>query len=46
MLASAEQVLLEKHSSVEWVRYPGLENDPSFKLNKKYLNGKGGGMVV
>lgn len=37
---------LAGHAKVEWVRYPGLENDPSFELNKKYLGGKGGGMVV
>lgn len=37
---------LAGHAKVEWVRYPGLENDPSFALNKKYLGGRGGGMVV
>ncbi len=34
------------HDGVEWVRFPGLESDPNFELNKKYLDGKGGSMVV
>ncbi len=37
---------LQKHSSVEWVRYPGLEGDAEYAKNKQYLGGKGGGMVV
>ncbi|MFK5922267.1 MAG: O-acetylhomoserine aminocarboxypropyltransferase/cysteine synthase [Verrucomicrobiota bacterium] len=37
---------LKAHDSVEWVRYPGLEDDPEFEKNQKYLKGKGGGMVV
>ena len=37
---------LKKHPKVEWVRFPGLEDDPNFALNKKYLRGKGGSMVV
>ena len=37
---------LQKHSQVEWVRYPGLKEDPSYALNEKYLNGMGGSMVV
>lgn len=37
---------LKGHSDVEWVRFPGLEDDPMFELNKKYLKGKGGSMVV
>ncbi len=37
---------LKKHSGVEWVRFPGLEDDPQYELNKKYLKGKGGAMVV
>lgn len=37
---------LSNHPSVEWVRFPGLETDPMFALNKKYLKGKGGSMVV
>jgi len=31
---------------VAWVRYPGLEDNEFHALNKKYLNGKGGAMVV
>jgi O-acetylhomoserine (thiol)-lyase len=37
---------LKNHKQVEWVRYPGLESDPMFALNQKYLKGKGGSMVV
>lgn len=37
---------LKSHPAVEWVRYPGLEDDPEFERNKKYLKGKGGAMVV
>jgi O-acetylhomoserine (thiol)-lyase len=43
-LAVAEH--LKKHKDVEWVRFPGLQDDPHFELNKKYLHGKGGSMVV
>jgi O-acetylhomoserine (thiol)-lyase len=37
---------LNDHSSVEWVRYPGLAGDPSNDKNEKYLSGMGGTMVV
>lgn len=37
---------LKGHPDVEWVRYPGLEDDPEFAKNQKYLKGKGGAMVV
>jgi len=37
---------LKDHESVEWVRFPGLEDDPMFELNNRYLEGKGGSMVV
>ena len=37
---------LDKHDLVEWVRFPGLNNDPAFELSKKYLQGTGGTMVV
>ncbi len=37
---------LKLHPRVEWVRYPGLETDPMYKLQLKYLRGKGGSMVV
>lgn len=37
---------LKAHKSVAWVRYPGLEDDPSYPLAKKYLKNGFGGMVV
>jgi O-acetylhomoserine (thiol)-lyase len=37
---------LKAHADVEWVRFPGLEDDPEFERNQKYLEGKGGAMVV
>lgn len=37
---------LKDHKDVEWVRFPGLADDPYHELNKKYLRGKGGAMVV
>lgn len=37
---------LKSHAAVEWVRFPGLEDDPNFELSTKYLRGKGGSMVV
>ncbi|WP_165074568.1 O-acetylhomoserine aminocarboxypropyltransferase/cysteine synthase family protein [Paludisphaera rhizosphaerae] len=37
---------LSAHSKATWVRFPGLESDPMYDLNKKYLRGKGGSMVV
>jgi len=37
---------LKSQKSVEWVRFPGLEDDPMFELNQKYLKGKGGSMVI
>ena len=37
---------LSSHESVEWVRFPGLESDPSYELSEKYLNGTGGTTVV
>ena len=37
---------LSNHESVEWVRFPGLESDPSYELSEKYLKGTGGTMVV
>ena len=37
---------LQGHDQVEWVRYPGLEGDPEYEKNKKYLRGKGGSLVV
>jgi O-acetylhomoserine (thiol)-lyase len=37
---------LKAHSKVEWVKYPGLEDDPEYEKNLKYLDGKGGSLVV
>jgi len=44
--ARAVALHLKQHPKVEWVRFPGLEDDPMFELNRKYLRGKGGSMVV
>jgi len=37
---------LSRHPKVSWVRYPGLETDPSHETAKKYLTRGFGGMVV
>jgi O-acetylhomoserine (thiol)-lyase len=37
---------LKSHAGVEWLRYPGLADDPMHALNQKYLRGMGGAMVV
>eukprot|EP00526_Cylindrotheca_closterium_P009883 CAMPEP_0113619858 /NCGR_PEP_ID=MMETSP0017_2-20120614/10097_1 /TAXON_ID=2856 /ORGANISM="Cylindrotheca closterium" /LENGTH=435 /DNA_ID=CAMNT_0000529467 /DNA_START=35 /DNA_END=1342 /DNA_ORIENTATION=- /assembly_acc=CAM_ASM_000147 len=37
---------LENHPKVEWVRYPGLKGDAEYEKNQKYLQGKGGSLVV
>ena len=37
---------LKRHSGVEWVRYPGLEDDPTYPVASKYLKKGFGGMVV
>ena len=37
---------LQKHPSVTWVRYPGLETDPSYPVARKMLQNGFGGMVV
>jgi O-acetylhomoserine (thiol)-lyase len=37
---------LQRHPKVAWVRYPGLPDDPSHQLGKKYLKGGFGGMVI
>ena len=37
---------LQKDPRVAWVRYPGLESDPSHKVAQKYLKKGFGGMVV
>jgi len=36
---------LEKHPKVESVNYPGLENNPSYKLAQKYLPKGAGGVL-
>ena len=37
---------LANHELVEWVRFPGLKDDPAYELSEKYLKGTGGTMVV
>lgn len=37
---------LKKDKRVTWVRYPGLSDDPSYAVAKKYLQNGFGGMVV
>ncbi len=37
---------LKDHPQVEWVRYPGLSDDPSHTTAAKYLKNGFGGMVV
>jgi O-acetylhomoserine (thiol)-lyase len=37
---------LQQHSKVSWVRYPGLEEDPSHGLARKYFRGGFGGLVT
>jgi O-acetylhomoserine (thiol)-lyase len=36
---------LKKHPLVSWVTYPGLEDDPSYKVASKYLKKGFGGLV-
>ena len=44
--ALAVAKFLQKDKRVAWVRYPGLPEDPSHPLAKKYLSRGAGGMVV
>ena len=37
---------LSKHPKIEGVRYPALSRDPMHRLQKTYLKGKGGPLVV
>ena len=37
---------LKEHPKVGWVRYPGLEDDPTYPVASKYLKNGFGGMVV
>lgn len=43
-LAAAKH--LKSHKAVQWVRFPGLPDDPEIARNQKYLRGKGGSMVI
>jgi O-acetylhomoserine (thiol)-lyase len=36
---------LKEHPSVNWVNYPGFENDPSHELAEKYLKGGYGALI-
>lgn len=44
--AGAMADFLAGHKQVEWVRYPGLPEDPSHETAKRYLKNGFGGMVV
>lgn len=44
--AQAVARALKGDNRVEWVRFPGLEDDPEYDKNLKYLKGQGGAMVV
>ncbi|MFC4991584.1 O-acetylhomoserine aminocarboxypropyltransferase/cysteine synthase family protein [Rubritalea tangerina] len=44
--ALAAATFLKQHPQVEWVRFPGLEDDPQYHKNLKYIEGKGGSVVV
>jgi len=37
---------LKEHPKVQWVRYPGLPEDPTYPVASKYLKKGFGGMVV
>lgn len=37
---------LKEHAKVEWIRYPGLQGDPSYENAKRCLPDGAGGMVV
>jgi O-acetylhomoserine (thiol)-lyase len=44
--ALAVAQFLKTHPKVAWVRYPGLPDDPTFPVAKRYLKKGFGGMVV
>ncbi|MBW2412803.1 MAG: O-acetylhomoserine aminocarboxypropyltransferase/cysteine synthase [Deltaproteobacteria bacterium] len=44
--AMAAAQYLKTHSKVTWVRYPGLEDDPTYPVARNYLKNGFGGMVV
>jgi O-acetylhomoserine (thiol)-lyase len=37
---------LKNHPKVDWLRYPGLPEDPAYRIARKYLKQGFGGMVV
>jgi O-acetylhomoserine (thiol)-lyase len=37
---------LQNHEKVSWVRYPGLKDDPSYKIASSQFQNRYGGMVV
>ncbi len=44
--AAEVAAFLKAHSKVQWVRYPGLPDDPTYPVASKYLKKGFGGMVV
>ena len=44
--ARAVALHLKDHPRVEWVRYPGLEDDPTYPVARRYLTQGFGGMVI
>ncbi len=44
--AAAAARFLKEHTHVEWVRYPGLPDDPTYPVASRYLKNGFGGMVV
>lgn len=37
---------LKIHKKVEWIRYPGLKDDPAYSVARRYLKNGYGGMIV
>jgi O-acetylhomoserine (thiol)-lyase len=44
--AQAVAEYLKKHPKVQWIRYPGLKDDPTYPVASRYLKKGFGGMVV
>jgi len=44
--AAEVAAFLKVHPKVQWVRYPGLPDDPTYAVASKYLKNGFGGMVV
>lgn len=44
--AMTAALFLQSHPKVSWVRYPGLPDDPTYPVARKYLKNGFGGMVV